>query len=121
MSKSVADSAIFMEDSVKDVERKIKKAYCPEQVVEKNPILDYVQYIILPAFDNQFTIKLNEDLTKTYSDYAELEADFKSNLLHPSALKPACIKAINTLLQPVRDHFENDPYARKLLETIKRW
>ena len=37
MSKSVADSAIFMEDSVKDVERKIKKAYCPEQVVEKNP------------------------------------------------------------------------------------
>jgi tyrosyl-tRNA synthetase len=29
MSKSSPDSAIFMEDSVKDVERKIKKAYCP--------------------------------------------------------------------------------------------
>jgi tyrosyl-tRNA synthetase len=29
MSKSDPDSAIFMEDSAKDVERKVKKAYCP--------------------------------------------------------------------------------------------
>ena len=31
MSKSIPDSAIFMEDSAKEVERKIKKAYCPEK------------------------------------------------------------------------------------------
>jgi hypothetical protein len=30
-----------------DVKRKIKKAYCPPEVVEKNPILDYSQHIIL--------------------------------------------------------------------------
>merc|ERR1719498_511460 len=30
-SKSDPDSAIFMEDGVKDVERKVKKAYCPEK------------------------------------------------------------------------------------------
>ena len=29
MSKSDPDSAIFMEDSVEDVNRKIKKGYCP--------------------------------------------------------------------------------------------
>jgi len=29
MSKSDPDSAIFMEDSTKDVQNKIKKAYCP--------------------------------------------------------------------------------------------
>lgn len=46
MSKSDPDSAIFMEDSVEDVRRKIKKGYCPPQVVEKNPILDYAKYII---------------------------------------------------------------------------
>ncbi len=32
MSKSDPDSAIFMEDSVEDVNRKIKKAFCPEKV-----------------------------------------------------------------------------------------
>ena len=40
MSKSDPDSAIFMEDSVKDVEKKIKKAFCPIGIVEENPILD---------------------------------------------------------------------------------
>ena len=28
MSKSIPDSTIFMEDSIKEVERKIKNAYC---------------------------------------------------------------------------------------------
>lgn len=36
-------------------------------------------------------------------------------------LKTAVADYINQLLQPVRDHFEKDPYAKKLLETIKRW
>jgi tyrosyl-tRNA synthetase len=46
MSKSNPDSAIFMEDSAKDVEKKIKRAFCPEKIVEGNPILDYCQHII---------------------------------------------------------------------------
>lgn len=33
MSKSNPDSAIFMEDSAKDVEHKIKKAFCPEKII----------------------------------------------------------------------------------------
>jgi tryptophanyl-tRNA synthetase len=31
MSKSNPDSAIFMEDSAKEVEKKIKKAFCREK------------------------------------------------------------------------------------------
>jgi len=59
MSKSSPNSAIFMEDSAKDVEKKINKAYCPEMVIEKNPIADYIKYIILPGFDYEFTIVKN--------------------------------------------------------------
>jgi tyrosyl-tRNA synthetase len=33
-------------DSAEDVKRKIKKAYCPPEVVEKNPIMDYAKHII---------------------------------------------------------------------------
>jgi tyrosyl-tRNA synthetase len=46
MSKSDPDSAIFMEDTVKDVERKIKQAFCPPKVVKDNPILDYCNNIV---------------------------------------------------------------------------
>jgi len=35
-----------MEDTVEDVKRKIKKAYCPPVEVEGNPIMDYAKNII---------------------------------------------------------------------------
>ena len=49
MSKSDPDSAIFMEDTRKDVERKIRSAFCEEGIVKDNPILDYCSSIIFPA------------------------------------------------------------------------
>lgn len=117
MSKSDPDSAIFMEDTRKDVERKIKKSFCPEQIVEGNPILDYCTSIIFPSF-SQLTVQLKPENggAKTYMSYEELVADFTSGALHPGDLKPAVAEAINKLLQPVREHFENDPYARNLLQ-----
>ncbi len=124
MSKSDPDSAIFMEDSVKDVERKIKLGFCPEKIVAGNPIMDYARYIIFPAFENKIEIQIrkeNEYIERTYTSIDEFEKDYISGEIHPGDLKPAVAKAINKLLQPVRDHFANNPYARNLLETIKRW
>jgi tyrosyl-tRNA synthetase len=122
MSKSELDSAIFMEDKEEDVNSKIKKAYCPEKVVEGNPILDYVKSIIFESFD-EFIIRRDAknggDLI--YKNYADLEKDFVAGNLHPVDLKINTANAINRLLAPVRSHFEKDPYARKLLETIKQW
>ena len=42
MSKSDPNSAIFMEDSRADVQKKVKQAYCPPQIIKDNPIIDYV-------------------------------------------------------------------------------
>lgn len=39
-----------MEDTVEDVNRKIKKAFCPELIVEKNPIIDYTRNIVMAYF-----------------------------------------------------------------------
>ena len=60
MSKSDPDSAIFMEDSAKDVARKIKKAYCEAKDVEKNPILNYIEHIIFGMRDS-WTINRPEE------------------------------------------------------------
>ena len=120
MSKSDPDSAIFMEDTEEDVRRKIKKAYCPEKIVEGNPILDYTKNIIFESF-GEFLIRRDAknggDLH--YKSYVDLEKDFVAGNLHPGDLKGNVAEAINKLLHPVREHFSKDPYARKLLETIK--
>lgn len=122
MSKSDPDSAIFMEDTREDVARKIKKSFCPPLIIKDNPIIDYCKHIILPAL-GKLTVNRKEEFggAKTYTIFDDLVEDFITGELHPGDLKPAVSDAINKLLQPVRDHFANDPYAKKLLETIKGW
>jgi len=118
MSKSDPDSAIFMEDSEADVMTKIKKAYCPPNEVEGNPILDYVRLVVFPWF-GKFTVNVKDVGPKEYTSMETLEEDFKSGVVHPSDLKPATAAAINEILQPVRDHFVNDPKAKELLKKVK--
>lgn len=42
-----------------EVNVKIKKAYCPPEIVEGNPCVEYVRYIILPWF-GEFTVERDE-------------------------------------------------------------
>ena len=46
MSKSKPDGAVFIHDSVDEIRRKIKKAFCPEGEIEFNPIIDWVEYLV---------------------------------------------------------------------------
>jgi len=74
MSKSSPDSAIFMEDTEADVDRKVKKAFCPERVVDQNPVVDYARHILIPALEDGFPVTKKADQSvKVYKDYAELE------------------------------------------------
>lgn len=116
MSKSEPDSAIFMEDTVEDVTRKIKKSYCPPQVVEGNPVLDYTKNIIFGYYGN-LTATVNGEVI-VYENYAALEADYISGKLFPSDLKPAVTAALNKILEPVRQHFASGE-PKKLLEKVK--
>ena len=61
MSKSIPDSAIFMEDSADEVNRKIKHAFCPAKQVDDNPIFDYIKYLIFPKL-GKFELKRQEKL-----------------------------------------------------------
>jgi len=61
MSKSIPDSAIFMEDSEKEVERKIKKGFCPLKQVDDNPIFDYIKYIIFPKYGKLYIERKEEN------------------------------------------------------------
>ena len=120
MSKSIPDSAIFMEDSAKEVDRKIKKAYCPEKDVDDNPIFDYIKYLIFPRF-GVFELKRKQEYggDKTYNTYEEMCEDYKKGVLNPADVKPNVARLINDMIEPVRKHFENDPEAKKILQLVK--
>ena len=126
MSKSDPDSAIFMEDSVEDVNRKIKKAFCRPKEIKGNPIMDYFKHIIFPYM----TISVIPPITidkkewggmKTYDTYEKFEKDYIDGLLHPSDIKPLLTREINKLLEPVRMHFKENEEAKSLLEQVKKF
>jgi len=122
MSKSDPDSAIFMEDSEADVNLKIKKAFCPPQIIEKNPIFDYIKWIIFQSF-NEFVVERAPDNggTKVYTSFDECVDDYVKGNLHPGDVKQAVAKALNRLIQPVRDHFAKNEDAKKLLTQVKAY
>lgn len=131
MSKSKPDTAIFMTDSADEVKSKIMKAYCPEGIIEDNPILDYCKQIIFQAnylkrktpllVNGKFLVEREDRFggDVEYSNFEELEAAFKNKELFALDLKSAVIKYLNELLQPVRHHFENDANAKSILEQVK--
>ncbi|MFH1181831.1 MAG: tyrosine--tRNA ligase [Candidatus Woesearchaeota archaeon] len=120
MSKSIPDSAIFMTDSEDDVKRKISKAYCPEKKIDENPVMEYAKYIIFEKFKS-VEIKRPEKFggNLTIGSYGELEKIYAAGKLHPMDLKTAVASYINELIAPVRDHFEKNSKAKKLLEQVK--
>ena len=89
MSKSNPDNAIFMDDMPADVKRKIKKAFCPPEIVEGNPLLDWAKWIIFPIAKHMIIpadSKWGTD-ERIYEDYQTLEDDFKDGKLHPGDFK----------------------------------
>ncbi|KHO46154.1 MAG: tyrosyl-tRNA synthetase [archaeon GW2011_AR3] len=121
MSKSNPDSAIFMTDSEEQIKAKIKKAYCPEKVVEENPTLEYCKYMIFEKFD-AIRIERPEKYGGNIDigSYAELEGLFTSGGLHPVDLKNAVASKLNEIISPVREHFVKNKKAAELKEKVSK-
>jgi len=120
MSKSKPDSAIFMTDSEEDIKRKIMKAYCPEKVSEENPMIEYAQYLVFEKFGTMLIerpAKFGGNLE--LHTLADLLKHYHAGAIHPLDLKNAVAKYVNEMVKPVREHFEKNPKARKLLEEVK--
>jgi len=105
MSKSKPDSAIFVHDSVEDIQRKIKKAYCPEKTVEGNPIIEYAEYLVLrdKSLKVERPAKFGGDVE--FASDAELEKTYMEGKLHPMDLKAAVARELIDMLKPSRDYF----------------
>jgi len=140
MSKSDPDSAVFMEDTPEDVERKIMSAYCPtkeeekggksaadvedagtvsmqlKEVKIKNPCLDYLENIIFSPPDSVFLAG-----GTTYTSFTTVREKFLAGEISEENLKRGLIDALNKLLEPVRNHFATDENAKDLLSKVRQY
>lgn len=117
MSKSDPDSGIIIHDSPADIERKIKKAFCPPEA-EGNPILAIAKMILFQK-SSMFAIERPEKFggRLEFTSYEELESTYVAGKLHPMDLKTGVAKALSEQLQAARDYFERNP---KNLEAMRR-
>jgi tyrosyl-tRNA synthetase len=121
MSKSNPDSAVFMTDTAKEVERKINNAYCPAKQVDENPVLEYCKYILFelkPELVIDRPAKFGGELRA--KSYTELAGLFAAGKLHPLDLKKAVAAAVNELLEPVRKHFGKGK-PKQLLDEVQAY
>jgi tyrosyl-tRNA synthetase len=118
MSKSKSASGIFVHDSDEEINSKFKKAWCPEGIVDKNPVLEISKHIVFHEF-NEITVERPDKFggNATYTNYQDLENDFLQKKLHPSDLKSTISKYVTDIIRPIREKITLTP---ELAEAIKK-
>ncbi len=119
MSKSIKGSAIFIHDTPDEIKEKIKNAFCPEKETEINPVLDWVEHMILPIvgkIDIKRDPKFGGNFTVT--DYDDLKQKFATGELHPVDLKNNITEILIDILEPARKHFASQE-SQNLIAKIK--
>lgn len=107
MSKSKPDTAVFIHDSEENIRRKIQKAFCPPNMAEHNPIIDWIEHIIFPL-RGSFELKRDEKFggNVTFATLEELKSAYNNGDVHPGDLKTNVSDYLIDILLPARQHFE---------------
>jgi len=118
MSKTKPSSGIFIHDTDEEIQSKIKKAWCPEGIIENNPLLEISKYVIFHEF-KEILVERSPKFggNVSYTGYSQLESDFAQKMLHPSDLKKTVETYLIKIISPIR---KNIALKDEILEAIKR-
>lgn len=108
MSKSKPSGGITIHDDEKAIYKKINNAFCPVDMIDGNPVLELIKYIIFHE-SSEFTIERKPKYggNITYYDNNDVVKDFIKKKIHPMDLKNATALYINKIIEPIRKHFES--------------
>ncbi|MFA5953683.1 MAG: tyrosine--tRNA ligase [Candidatus Pacearchaeota archaeon] len=121
MSKSKPETCIYMHDTKEDIERKINKAYCPEKIIEGNPLFDYLKYLIFKRYEKIDISRPEKFGGNLKLNYSEIEKVYIEGKLHPLDLKKTVSFYLNEMIQPIREYFEKNKKAKQLYEEVKKY
>jgi tyrosyl-tRNA synthetase len=116
MSKSRPEGLISVLDEPEAIERKLRRAWCPPDLVEGNPVLEIAKHII---FRMRGRMVVERPASKggdvEFTDFAELSREYRSGRVHPADLKKAVAGALADILRPFREHFASRPELVEVL------
>jgi tyrosyl-tRNA synthetase len=126
MSKSKPDSAVWVHDSFDEINRKLRKAYCPmpegltDEQLERIPLLQWSRYMIYPG-GKQVTLnrKPEHGGDMSYTTYQDLFDDYKAGNIHPLDLKAGVAKTLAGWFEPIREWVEQHPDGVNKVREIK--
>jgi tyrosyl-tRNA synthetase len=120
MSKSNPKSAIFIHDSYETIKKKILSAWCPERIVENNPILDICKYLIFRKYKS-FLLERSSKFGGNieFENYAMLEKSYIKGEIHPLDLKMNVARYLDKIIDPIRNYFEHGE-NKKLYDWINK-
>lgn len=102
MSKSKSGSGIFIHDSDDEIRSKFKKAWCPEGVIENNPLLEISRHLVFHEFKEIIVERPSKfGGNVTFTSYPQLEKEFAEKKLHPSDLKDTVSRYIIDIIKPI--------------------
>ena len=118
MSKSERSSALFVHDSPDEIRAKVRKAFCPPDSVQFNPMLDWARKLIF-ARDGEFRVARSADHGGDLTSPSPEEANqaYLDGALHPADLKNGIAEWLVEALEPARKAFES-PEQRALLAEL---
>jgi tyrosyl-tRNA synthetase len=121
MSKSQPQTCVFIYDSPEEIRTKIANAFCPEKVIEFNPIIDICRHIIFRETET-FLVERPARFggATEFNDFEELAKAYREGKLHPLDLKKAVAEELTKILAPVRKYFATNREAREGLEVLRR-
>jgi len=107
MSKSIAGSGISVTDSYDEIKKTINGAYCPEGIVDDNPLLQIMKLIVFPR-NEKIEIKRSDKFggNLSFKNYDEMEKIYLEKKLHPMDLKACSIEYLEKIIAPIRMAYE---------------
>ncbi len=120
MSKSIPRTCIFLHDTPKEIEAKLKNAYCPPKQVKGNPVLEAARLTVFTNIEG-LTIMRPQKYggTEAFASYVDLEKAYAKGKIHPLDLKAAVADALIQILEPVRSHFKKHPEKLEKMKKIE--
>jgi len=120
MSKSKPENTILLHDSTELIEEKLGKAYCPPNIIEGNPVIEYYRLL---AFPTNRTVMVDRDEKYggdlKFSTYKELEEAYKTGKIHPQDLKANMAKILANMLKGVREYFYKHPEPLEQMQKLE--
>lgn len=104
---SSKENFIAIDDSPDEINKKIKKSYCPSGQVDGNPILEIAEHFIFPVNDVLVIERPPKFGGNLELSQEQLIDSYHKGELHPLDLKNAVARMLIEILKPVREYLDN--------------